>query len=125
MFRKDEKKNVEFFLVHPGGPFWQKKDLGAWTIPKGEIHDDEDPLSAAQREFNEETGCSISGQFLELAPTRQKAGKTIYAWAVEGDLDPMTIQSNTFKLEWPPKSGKFKDFPEVDKAKQIIIQLFM
>jgi predicted NUDIX family NTP pyrophosphohydrolase len=103
-------------LVHPGGPFWTKKDLGAWSIPKGEFQEGEDPLEAAQREFEEETGFPISGQFIHLSSLKQKSGKIIHAWAVEGDIDPVEIKSNTFELEWPPKSGKMKEFPEIDKA---------
>ena len=106
----------EILLVHPGGPFWTKKDEGAWTIPKGEFDDDEDPLNAAKREFEEETGMKISGEFIELKPVKQKSGKLIYAWAVEGDMDPATIKSNEFEIEWPPRSGKMKSFPEIDKA---------
>jgi predicted NUDIX family NTP pyrophosphohydrolase len=106
----------EFFLVHPGGPFWAKKDLGAWSIPKGEFDDTEDALEAAKREFKEETGTDISGNFIPLAPITQKAGKQVYAWAVHGDIDAEAIQSNTFKMEWPPKSGQWKSYLEVDKA---------
>lgn len=102
--------------MHPGGPFWQKKDLGSWTIPKGEFTEEEDALTAAIREFREETGISISGNFIKLSPVKQKAGKLIHAWALEGDIDPTIISSNTFSIEWPPKSGKRKEFPEVDKA---------
>ena len=108
--------HTEFFLVHPGGPFWQKKDEGAWTIPKGEFDDAEDGLAAAQREFEEETGVKLSGKFTPLTTVKQKAGKTIHAWAAEGNLDPSTLVSNTFSLEWPPKSGKWKEYPEVDKG---------
>jgi predicted NUDIX family NTP pyrophosphohydrolase len=107
---------LQLFLVHPGGPFWQKKDLGAWTIPKGEFNDTEEALTAAKREFEEETGAVPSGDFIELSPVKQKAGKLIYAWAVEGDIDASLISSNSFRIEWPPKSGKWKEFPEVDKA---------
>lgn len=109
-------KDIELFLVHPGGPFWQKKDIGAWTIPKGEFTDKEDALAAAKREFEEETGMTLSGDFIELSPVKQKAGKLIYAWAVKGDIDASSISSNSFSLEWPPKSGKWKEFPEVDRA---------
>jgi predicted NUDIX family NTP pyrophosphohydrolase len=105
----------EFFLVHPGGPFWSKKDMGAWSIPKGEFTE-EDPLSAAIREFKEETGLEISGNFIPLAPLKQKSGKVVYAWAVESDADPSVIKSNTFELEWPPRSGKKILVPEVDRA---------
>jgi predicted NUDIX family NTP pyrophosphohydrolase len=107
---------LEVFLVHPGGPFWAKKDLGAWSIPKGEIEDDEDPLAAAKREFTEETGFVVEGEFRPLAPLRQRSGKVIFAWAVEGDCDPAQLRSNTFELEWPPKSGRRREFPEVDRA---------
>ncbi|HEY0372287.1 MAG TPA: NUDIX domain-containing protein [Thermoanaerobaculia bacterium] len=107
---------LEVFLVHPGGPFWAKKDLGAWTIPKGELADGEDPLDAAKREFAEETGFPIDGEFRALTPLRQPSGKIIHAWAVEGDCDPAELRSNTFEMEWPPKSGKRAAFPEVDRA---------
>jgi predicted NUDIX family NTP pyrophosphohydrolase len=108
---------LEIFLVHPGGPFWVKKDDGAWSIPKGEFDPGEDPLGAAQREFQEETGFTASGPFTALAPIKQPGGKTIHAWAVEGPgLDPTAIRSNTFSLEWPPRSGKSREFPEVDRA---------
>ncbi len=110
------RKTIEFFLVHPGGPFWIKKDAGAWSIPKGEYADDELPLQAARREFKEETGRSISGNFIPLSPVKLKSGKTINAWAVEGDIDEKNIQSNTFEVEWPARSGIKKTFPEVDKA---------
>ena len=106
----------EYFLVHPGGPFWKNKDTGAWSIPKGQFEDGEDPLKTAQREFQEETGLSVEGEFIELKPVRQKSGKMVLAWAVEGDIDHSVIRSNTFPLEWPPKSGKFIDVPEVDKG---------
>jgi len=109
-------KVPEVFLVHPGGPFWAKKEDGAWSIPKGEFEDDEEPLTAAKREFEEETGIKISGEFMELNPIKQKSGKIVYAWAVEGDIDPEKIKSNSFEIEWPPKSGKMKSFPEIDKA---------
>jgi len=113
---KIENKILKIFLVHPGGPFWAKKDDGAWSIPKGEFDDGEDPLGAAKREFEEETGIKISGEFLELNPIKQKSGKIVYAWAVEGDVDVSKIKSNEFEIEWPPKSGKMKSFPEIDKA---------
>lgn len=111
-----QNKIPQVFLVHPGGPFWAKKDDGAWSIPKGEFEGDEEPLAAAKREFGEETGIKISGEFIELSPVKQKSGKIVYAWAVEGNLDPATIKSNEFEIEWPPKSGKMKTFPEIDKA---------
>ncbi|HEV7781303.1 MAG TPA: NUDIX domain-containing protein [Chitinophagaceae bacterium] len=106
---------VEVLLVHPGGPYWKNKDDGAWSIPKGEFSD-EDPFKAAQREFEEETGIGISGPSIILSPVRQKSGKTVYAFAVEGDADPATIKSNSFEMEWPPGSGRLQTFPEVDKA---------
>jgi predicted NUDIX family NTP pyrophosphohydrolase len=111
-----KNKETEVFLVHPGGPFWKGKEPGAWSIPKGEFTDEEDPLTAAQREFREETGQRITGRFIELKPIQQKAGKLVYAWAVEGDIDSENIVSNTFKQEWPYKSGKWITVPEVDKA---------
>jgi predicted NUDIX family NTP pyrophosphohydrolase len=107
----------EVFLVHPGGPFFTNKDEGVWTIPKGEFLDDEDPLLAARREFLEETGQKlVSEKFIELSPIKQKSGKTVVAWGVEGDIDPDIIVSNLFEIEWPPKSGKQASFPEVDRA---------
>ncbi|MGE5419548.1 MAG: NUDIX domain-containing protein [Chloroflexota bacterium] len=106
----------EFFLVHPGGPFWAKKDLNSWSVPKGEFPEDEDPLSAAKREFEEETGFILSGGFMELSPVRLKSGKKVYCFAIEGDIEPAAIKSNTFEMEWPPKSGSRQSFPEVDKA---------
>ena len=115
LFRLVNKK-PELFLVHPGGPFWAKKDEGAWSIPKGEFDDSEDALEAAKREFSEETGVNIEGEFIVLSPAKQKSGKTVYAWAVEGDIDPSKIKSNHFEMEWPPRSGKMKSFPEIDKA---------
>ncbi len=107
---------LEFLLVHPGGPLWAKKDLGMWSIPKGELGRDEDPLDAAKREFHEETGLTASGQFIPLASVKLKSGKVIQAWAFEGDCDPTAIRSNTFSMEWPPRSGKQQEFPEVDRA---------
>ena len=115
LFRRKDQQ-VEFFLVHPGGPFFAKKDLGFWTVPKGELNEDEEALTAAIREFKEETGESLTGDFLELIPVVQKGGKKVFCWAVEGDLDPSTIISNTFEIEWPPRSGKKQSFAEVDKA---------
>ena len=107
---------IEFFLVHPGGPVWADRDEGAWSIPKGEF-DDEDALSAARREFEEETGQEVNGRFIPLKPVKYKDGKKIvYAWAVEGDIDPASVRSNVFPLEWPPKSGKYIDVPEVDRG---------
>ena len=105
---------VEVFLVHPGGPFWAKKDLGSWSLPKGEYEEGEDPLTAAKREFTEETGCVVNGAFVELGDLKQPSRKIISAWALEHDLDPASVKSNMFSLEWPPKSGKMREFPEVD-----------
>jgi len=110
------KKAFEVFLVHPGGPFWAKKDAGSWSIPKGEIEKDEDPLTAAIRECQEETGIIAEGNFIELTPVKQKSGKLVYAWGLETDVDPLTIVSNTFEMEWPPRSGIKKSFPEIDRA---------
>jgi predicted NUDIX family NTP pyrophosphohydrolase len=107
---------LEVFLVHPGGPFWARKDAGAWSIPKGEIDPTEEPLAAARREFAEETGLAAAGAFRPLAPVTQAGGKIVQAWAVEGDLDPSVLQSNTFSIEWPPRSGRQRTFPEVDRA---------
>ena len=106
----------EVFLVHPGGPFWAKRDLGAWSVPKGEVDGDEDLLEAARREVHEETGASVVGEFIELAALRQPGGKVVHVWAVEGDVDASSITSNTFSIEWPPRSGKSRAFPEVDRA---------
>jgi predicted NUDIX family NTP pyrophosphohydrolase len=115
LYRRREGR-VEVFLVHPGGPFWAKKDLRAWSIPKGEFQEGEDPLEAARREFHEETGQEIEGEFIPLRPIRQSGGKLVYAWAVEGNCNPDTIQSNTFAMEWPPRSGRIREFPEIDRA---------
>ena len=106
---------LEVFLVHPGGPVWRNKDDGAWSIPKGEFAEGEDALAAARREFEEETGARIDGRFVALAPIRQRGGKHVHAWAVEGDLALEALASNTFTMEWPPRSGKFRSFPEVDR----------
>lgn len=113
---RNKNNNVEVFLVHPGGPFFIKKDLGVWSIPKGEFEETEEPLVAAKREFYEETGFIPEGKFIELTPVRLKSGKQVAAWAVETDLDETNIKSNLFKMEWPPKSGKFKEFAEIDKG---------
>jgi predicted NUDIX family NTP pyrophosphohydrolase len=114
---------LEIFLVHPGGPFWKNKDSGAWSIPKGEFDKDEDPLEAARREFHEETGCSVDGSFIALSPVRQAGGKLVHAWAVEGDCEAESIKSNSFTLEWPPRSGQRKEFPEVDRAGWFSLEL--
>ena len=105
----------EVLLAHPGGPFWAKKDLGAWTIPKGEIAEGEDAMAAAMREFNEETGIHATGPLAPLPPIRQRGGKTVLAWAMQGDCDPAALRSNTFLMEWPPRSGRMAEFPEVDR----------
>lgn len=107
---------LEVFLVHPGGPFWAKKDLGAWSVPKGEVEEGEDPRAAAMRELTEETGFMVDGELRPLRPLRQSSGKTILAWAVEGDCDPAELRSGLFSMEWPPRSGKRQDFPEVDRG---------
>jgi predicted NUDIX family NTP pyrophosphohydrolase len=107
---------VEVLLVHPGGPFWSKKDARAWSIPKGLFTAAEDPLEAARREFAEETGTVIQGDFFPLGSARQPSGKTIHAWAVEKDVDVSRLVSNTFEMEWPPKSGMRREFPEVDRG---------
>jgi predicted NUDIX family NTP pyrophosphohydrolase len=108
--------SLEVLLVHPGGPFWAGRDEGAWTIPKGEVLDGETPLEAAVREFREETGHAPDGTFVALDPVRQPGGKLVLAWAFEGDLDPSSISSNTFSIEWPPRSGRHRTYPEVDRA---------
>jgi predicted NUDIX family NTP pyrophosphohydrolase len=107
---------IEVLLVHPGGPFWAKKDDAAWSIPKGEFSDDEDPLQAAVREFKEETGEPVAGDFVALEPQRQAGGKVVYAWAVRADFDPARLRSNTFSIEWPPRSRRQQLFPEIDRA---------
>jgi predicted NUDIX family NTP pyrophosphohydrolase len=109
-------KDFEVFLVHPGGPFWRNKDDGAWTIPKGLIEPGEDPLAAARREFSEETGFTPDGDFMELGTFRRPGGKHVLVWAVEGDCDPAKLVSNAFEMEWPPRSGKRAQFPEVDRG---------
>ena len=108
--------NLEVLLVHPGGPFWAKKDEGSWSIPKGEIAQDEEPLKAARRELFEETGLQVDGSFIALSPVKQSGGKWVYAWALEGDCSAESIRSNMFSMEWPPRSGKRREFPEVDRA---------
>jgi predicted NUDIX family NTP pyrophosphohydrolase len=107
---------IEVFLVHPGGPFWAKKDLGAWSLPKGEFAEDEDGLAAAKREFQEEVGQAIDGRFIALTPVKQRGGKIVQAWAVEGEVDAGAVKSNMFEMEWPPRSGRTARFPEVDRG---------
>lgn len=109
-------RRPEVFLVHPGGPFWAKKDTGSWSIPKGEFGEDENPQDAARREMEEETGIKTEGPFIELTPVRQRSGKIIYTWALQQDADPQSITSNFFEMEWPPKSGLSQSFPEIDRA---------
>lgn len=113
---RETSGHLEVLLVHPGGPFWSKKDEGAWSIPKGELAEGEDPLEAAKREFEEEMGSPAQGEAIPLLPLKQPGGKTVHAWAVRGDFDPDLLKSNTFPLEWPPKSGRIQEFPEVDRA---------
>jgi predicted NUDIX family NTP pyrophosphohydrolase len=121
MFHRDGS-TLRVLLVHPGGPFFQHRDEGVWTIPKGELDGPEDPLAAAQREFAEETSLTPSGPFLPLGSIKQKAGKTVHAWAFEGTCDPASLKSNQFDLEWPPKSGHHQQFPEVDRAEFFTIE---
>jgi predicted NUDIX family NTP pyrophosphohydrolase len=114
LFRRST--HLELFLVHPGGPFWARKDDGAWSLPKGEYSEPENPLEAAKREFQEETGISVDGDFLPLGELRQPGGKLVTAWALEKDVDPTLVKSNLFSMQWPPKSGKTQEFPEIDRA---------
>lgn len=114
-----QNNQYEVFLVHPGGPYWAKKDLGTWSIPKGEFEENEDALSAAKREMQEETGIHPelhASEYIELEPVRQQSGKVVFAWAARGDFDHSFIKSNLFEMEWPPKSGKAASFPEADRA---------
>jgi predicted NUDIX family NTP pyrophosphohydrolase len=107
---------LEVFLVHPGGPLWANKDIGAWSLPKGEFEEGEEPLQAAKREFAEETGFSVDGEFRLLEPLKQRGGKIVHAWAIEADCDAARVRSNLFSMQWPPKSGRIQQFPEVDRA---------
>lgn len=109
-------QRIEVLLAHPGGPFYSKKDEGVWSLPKGEVSEGEDLLACAQREFEEETGFVANGPFLPLGSVRQKSGKVVHAWAFEGDCDPSRLRSNSFELEWPPRSGRMQRFPEIDRA---------
>ena len=113
---RDVPRPIEVLLVHPGGPFWAGKDQAAWSIPKGEFSEDEDPLHAAVREFKEEMGEAVTGDFIALQPLRQPGGKVVFAWAVKSDFDPARLRSNTFSMEWPPRSGRHQVFPEIDRA---------
>jgi predicted NUDIX family NTP pyrophosphohydrolase len=115
LFRR-RPEGLQFLLAHAGGPFWKNKDIGAWSIPKGEVDDGEDLFSAARREFAEETGMEVSGKFIELRPIKQKGGKIVHAWGCEQDFDTSKVKSNTFSMEWPPKSGKQSEFPEIDRV---------
>jgi predicted NUDIX family NTP pyrophosphohydrolase len=116
-------EGLEVLLVHPGGPLWARKDLGAWSIPKGEHDEAEEALACALREFEEETGgAPAPGELTELGEVRQKAGKVVAAWALEGDLDPGTVRSNTFTMQWPPRSGQMQEFPEVDRAEWFALE---
>jgi len=110
------KPALEFLLVHPGGPYWTRKDEGAWSIPKGELEPGEDLLEAAKRETFEETGFAPRGRFRRLSPVRQPSGKVVHAWAVAGDFDPAALKCTTFEMEWPPRSGRRAAFPECDRA---------
>ena len=121
-FRTDR---LEVFLVHPGGPFWSNKDAGVWSIPKGEYQDTEDPLAAARREFSEETGLHLAGEFRKLAACKQRSGKVVHAWALEADVDVAKLRSNTFTIEWPPGSGIAAEFPEVDRGEWFAIATAM
>lgn len=115
VYRK-RQGTLEVLLAHPGGPFWANRDSGAWSIPKGEVDAPEPPLDAARREFHEETGFTVSGNFTALRLLRQPGGKVVHAWAVEGDCDAAQMRSNTFRMEWPPRSGKQQEFPEIDRV---------
>ncbi|MFH1335980.1 MAG: NUDIX domain-containing protein, partial [Candidatus Zixiibacteriota bacterium] len=120
---REVSDHLEVLLVHPGGPFWAKKDEGVWSIPKGEFEDDEEPLAAAKREFAEETGLKLPDiEVIPLEPIRQPSGKLVYAWAMKHDFDPAGLKSNTFSIEWPPKFGRYQEFPEIDRAEWFTIK---
>ena len=121
MYRRRDGRTLEVLLAHPGGPFWARKDLGAWTIPKGE-YTDEEPLAAARREFEEETGFAPGPPFIELDTIRQKSGKRVSAWAFEADWDPSLLRSNDFEMEWPKGSGQMRAFPEVERAEWFTVE---
>jgi len=116
-------REIEVLLAHPGGPLWKNKDDGAWSIPKGEYGLDEEPLEAAKREFAEETGLSLSGDFIPLGEVRQPSGKIVTAWALEGNFNPANLRSNTFSMPWPPGSGKSQEFPEIDRAEWFTLEI--
>lgn len=116
LYRRGDGGGVEVLLAHPGGPIYAKRDEGAWSLPKGEIDEGEEPLACARREFEEETGFVAEGPFLSLGSSRLKSGKTVHAWAFEGDCDPSAIRSNDFEMVWPPRSGKIQRFPEIDRV---------
>ena len=123
LYRRGDDRRLELLLAHPGGPFWTNKDLGHWTIPKGEVEPREAWIDVARREFAEETGSDLAiSEDLPLGEITQKSGKVVVAWAVEGDLDPAMAHSNTFSLEWPPRSGQFQDFPEIDRVAWFDVQ---
>lgn len=113
---------LEVLLVHPGGPFWTKKDDGAWSIPKGEFNSDEEPLAAARREFEEELGAAVDGEFVPLGNVKQAGGKVVHAWALRGDFDPSRLKNSPFSMEWPPRSGRQQEFPEVDRAEWFSVE---
>ena len=115
MYRRTADSAIEVLLAHPGGPYWTRRDAGAWTLPKGEFEEGEDGLACAMREFREETGCTPTPPFAPLGEVRQKSGKRVSAWSFEGDLNPDHLESNLFEMEWPPRSGRFKQFPEIDR----------
>jgi predicted NUDIX family NTP pyrophosphohydrolase len=117
-----QSEQPEFLLVHPGGPFFKNKDAGVWSVPKGEGNTDEDPLNTAIREFEEETGLRPAGDFIELTPIVQKGGKQVHCWAVEGEFDVTNLKSNTFPMEWPPRSGKTMEIPEIDRAEWLPLE---
>jgi predicted NUDIX family NTP pyrophosphohydrolase len=119
---RSQNEVLEVLLVHPGGPYWAKKDVGSWSIPKGEYTDTEEPFTVAKREFEEETSFQVDGDFTPLTPLEQPSGKVVNAWTLEGDCDASNIKSNTFLMEWPPRSGKKQEFPEVDRAEWFTIE---
>jgi predicted NUDIX family NTP pyrophosphohydrolase len=122
LYRRSEP-GLEILLVHPGGPLWARRDAGVWSIPKGEYEDGEDPAAAARREFAEELGSPVpEGELIDLGEVKQRSGKLVRAWALGGDLDATTITSNTFALEWPPRSGRTREFPEVDRAEWFTLE---